>query len=124
MIIFVFFVKDKYLNIKNLRNDEEINSEVVNLQFMCHQLPYIQEILQKGMKAILSDGSIWLLPDESKDLFGFRKGNFKNWHVGDLVIISPLNCVARDTSTHQLINLNKLKEASKEESDLSVMLVH
>lgn len=95
-----FDFNDKKHELINLRNSKPVHATIINSYSEEIDLPIIQKIAKDGKRMDLSDDSVWF----SKD------GKFKKWQQGNRVIISSLDKVTFDTSTHILINLDKSTE--------------
>ncbi|MDP1879529.1 MAG: hypothetical protein Q8K60_01155, partial [Parachlamydiaceae bacterium] len=92
-----FDFNDEEYKLSNLQNSEEISATIISGYSKEINLPIIQEISKSGKRIVLSDASVWFS----------KNGRFKNWQQGDIIMISSLDRIAIDTSTHILININK-----------------
>jgi len=81
----------------NLRTDEERKAQIL---ISGSELAVIDEIKEKEGKIILSDDSVWLSNSRP----------FKSWKEGDRIIVSQIDGLGFDTSTHTLINVDSTDE--------------
>jgi hypothetical protein len=98
------------LMIKNITQNSEETATLID----CAPALFIKEISHNKKKAILSDGSIWLQT-------GF--GKFWDWEAGDRLIVSKKG-IGFDTSSHILINLEKLGKEKEDSRSYTATLVH
>lgn len=92
-----FDLNDKECKLINLRNSKTVKATIINSHSEEIDLPIIQKISKDGKRIDLSDESVWFL----------RDNKFKKWQQGNRVIVSSLDRVSFDTSTHILINIDK-----------------
>lgn len=96
-----------------LVNSQGKSINVAFLKFVNDSINHltIQKVLKHGNKLILSDGSIWFK--------NTSKRAFQNWKENDRIIISTLQSSNYDTSSHLLINLDKLHNVKEHPNLLS-----
>ncbi|MGZ3632777.1 MAG: hypothetical protein ACXVAJ_00400 [Parachlamydiaceae bacterium] len=108
-----FEIDHKEYRLINLRNSKKINGTIINSHSEEIDLPTIQKISKSGKRMDLSDGSVWFS----------RIDKYKKWQKGNRIIVSPLNRVGFDTSTHTLINIDKSTEDKDNPNYSSATLV-
>lgn len=100
----------KLINVKtNLSTDIKI----INSDFSSIEALSIKSIKSKGIKIVLGDGTIWFKNSYGND----------NWQPGDRVIVFYKNHASIDTSTHVLLNLDKINNKDDFPSTWNVTLV-
>lgn len=108
-----FDLDDEGCELINLRNSEKVNATIVNSYSKEINLPIIQKISKNGKEIVLSDDSVWFS----------RSGGFKKWQQDNRIIVSSLNDVDINTSTHILINIDKSTEEKNIQNYSSATLV-
>ena len=102
--------------IENITKKEEVLGTLINKDAKQLEVLVIQSLSKRGRKVVLQDGSIWLSSS--------RGDSQASWQVGDRVIVSPIGILLPDTSTHRLINLDKLSKTGDIPSYRNVTLIH
>lgn len=110
----IFAFDEENLKLKNLHNKEKIKASLVNGPSAAIQSFFIHDISHGKNKVILDDQSIWLLGNEPT----------KDWKNGDRIIVASQGFLSADTTTHFLINLDRLHRKFAVPSYCAVTLVH
>lgn len=97
------------VEVLNIRKDDEVSGKVVGWGA---DLPSVQTVSDKGKKMTLSDHSVW---------FSSCK-EFKKWKKGERILISSKSSVSWDTTTHTLINMDRIMN-NKHQADADSTLM-
>lgn len=99
----------KKIKIENLSSKEKIEGDILNTSSKEIQTQYVKQITKNG-KIILSDDSIWSIGKSG-------------WEVGNRIIVVPLRSTSYGSSTHRLLNIDKIADSSSRIS-YSATLIH